>query len=332
MSDDDLTFPLTCVRLRFDCEAITIINLGGLNAGSNLRGALLNVMNRAVCALSAFTPQERLKIDPQHVDTCPVCWLLLHEKQPGQVRRGYALVPPLDSATLLPSGERFSFCITLFGETQRYLAYFVLAVSEMGRIGVGSGRGRFRLRSVTAELPNQSDWVVLKDSDHVIRPPEQPVTHRDLRRKADIDLDVSSPEILTFRFYFRTPLRLIVNKHLLQVTPSFVTLFSHLLKRLDELAFSFAGGYQRSFESRNHLRCLAQAVQMGKHHTHWVEVASGSQRLGRKTWISGLLGWADYSAPAEVWHELLPWLLWGELAQVGKDVVKGDGVFKFVLL
>jgi hypothetical protein len=46
----DQSFPLTALRLRFTCAAETTLHLGGLRAGSNLRGALVNVMRRATCA------------------------------------------------------------------------------------------------------------------------------------------------------------------------------------------------------------------------------------------------------------------------------------------
>jgi len=36
-------------------------------------------------------------------------------------------------------------------------------------------------------------------------------------------------------------------------------------------------------------------------------------------------------APVEVWREPLPWLLWGEITQVGKDTSKGNGVYRLRL-
>jgi hypothetical protein len=38
-----------------------------------------------------------------------------------------------------------------------------------------------------------------------------------------------------------------------------------------------------------------------------------------------------YAATFNVWRALLPWLLWGAVAQVGKDVVKGNGVYDIVI-
>ena len=93
-------FTLTALQLRFTCEALTPIRLNGYNAGSNLRGALGQVMTRAYCAGDAH--------DPAHVSTCPVHWLLAANEHPGEGRRGYALVLPRDTCQVSRDSARES--------------------------------------------------------------------------------------------------------------------------------------------------------------------------------------------------------------------------------
>jgi CRISPR/Cas system endoribonuclease Cas6 (RAMP superfamily) len=62
--------------------------------------------------------------------------------------------------------------------------------------------------------------------------------------------------------------------------------------------------------------------------TRWVDVFSGSNRTGGQTPISGFVGSARYVCDGVAWRALLPWLLWGQVTQVGKDTVKGNGVFR----
>jgi hypothetical protein len=180
-------FTLTALPLRFSCEALTPIRLNGFNAGSNLRGALGNVMTRAYCAGDAH--------DPAHVNTCPVHWLLAANEHPGEERRGYALVPPpppspvlrgeRERAGVYQPGQRFEFGLTLFGHAQRYLPYFILAVPEMGRNGVGPGRGQFALRSVTALDPLAGeDQIVLAEGDSLVRRPDRLITPERVRQAA----------------------------------------------------------------------------------------------------------------------------------------------------
>jgi hypothetical protein len=83
------THPLTftATPLVFVCEALTPLQLDGHRAGSNLRGALGEVMRRAYCGHSTLTPVPspwKGEGDSAHSSTCPVCWLLAADERPGQ--------------------------------------------------------------------------------------------------------------------------------------------------------------------------------------------------------------------------------------------------------
>lgn len=329
MTEMPAVFPLTALRLRFDCRAATDLDLGGLRAGMRLRGALLNVMNRSICALSPFPPPERLRIDPRHVQDCPVCWLQLYEPRPGQVRRAFALQPPLNTPARLPPGTEFSFAITLLGEGRDYLPYFVLAVREIGEVGVGKGRGRFQVLGVFAEHADGSSASVWQSRQGVLQPSQRLMTHDEIATSAVERIQARLNGNGRLNLAFLTPLR-VINEDRLLKTPRFEAFFDALLKRLDELADLYAGGYQRPYDERVRLRQLARQVELVENQTEWVELSSSSSRTGRETWISGLVGRAVYQAPAPVWDELLAWLAWAEVVQVGKDTVKGNGVVRIL--
>ena len=318
MSNSD-SFPLTSLRLRFQCVAESPIQLGGLRAGSNLRGALVNVMRRATCAGDPA--------DAAHVAVCPVCWLVAAKDHPGQERRGYVITAPLKVGETLEAGAGFDFHITLFGQAAQYLPYFVLAVPETGRTGVGAGRGRFALKSIYAEHPLAEDWTVLAEGENIVRPPAQPAAHADILQAAEKVAGSLGDGAARLRVDFLTPLRIILEERLLK-SPDFGAIFNHILRRLDELAVQHAGGVERPLEERQRLWELANRVRLVESQAGWVDVRSGSSRTGQPTWISGLVGSAWYSAPVEAWRELLPWLLWGEITQVGKDTSKGNGVYR----
>jgi hypothetical protein len=318
------SFPLTYLRLRFECRAETRVQLGGLRAGSNLRGALLDVMRRAVCA----DPGSN---DPRHVAQCPVCWLVAANEHPGVERRGYTLVPPLGAAVSVEADAQFAFHITLFGDAVRFLPYFVLAVPEVGRIGVGPGRGRFALSSIWAERPGADDFAVLAVGEKVVHPPDRTVGQTEIYQAAEALAGQIHGRQPRLRIDFRTPLRLIQDERLLK-SSDFGVIFARLLERVDRLAVQYAGAAPREETSRLQLEALANQVRLVETHTSWVEVPSGSSRTGQQTWISGLVGPAWYSASAETWCALLPWLLWGQAAQVGKDTAKGNGVFEIAFV
>lgn len=317
-------FSLTTTHLRFVCEATTPLRLEAdtFRAGSNLRGALGQVMTRTYCAGNAN--------DADHVAQCPVHWLLAANMKPGEERRGYTLVPPLADGQkdCLQVGEPFEFGLTLFGSARQFLPYFILAVPEVGRMGVGPGRGTFGLKRVWAlnPLTGESESL-LEAGSNLVHTPTLVVDHACLEQIADARLHAVDGNDVQVEIEFVTPMRLIRNEQTVKV-PEFPPLFARLLERVDELHQQFANGARRPLEEVKELQGLAARVQLVEVHTRWVEVWSGSQRRGAASPLSGFVGRATFAAPLPVWRTLLPWLLWGELTQVGKDTVKGNGVMR----
>jgi hypothetical protein len=268
-----------------------------------------------------------------------VCWLLAANEHPGEERRGYALLPPLNPPDCYAPGERFSFGLTLFGNALRFLPYFVLAVPEMGRMGVGAGRGRFALRQVWAAAP-LADGLLQGVEDPLQGAGEsQPLLAEGEALVHTPTLMISAERVIgaaeqlagsgRLSLNFLTPTRLVEDGQLLKA-PDFGVFFARLLKRLDELNEQFADGERRPLDEVNALHAFADRVRLIETQTRWVEVWSGSSRTGKETPLSGFVGLATYSAPPEVWAPLLPWLIWGQGTQVGKDVVKGNGWYELV--
>jgi hypothetical protein len=334
-------FSLTTTHLRFVCEATTPLRLDAdvFRAGSNLRGALGQVMLRSYCAGDAN--------DPQHTATCPVHWLLAAKSKPGDDRRTYALVPPLPhgGADFLQRGATFEFGLTLFGNAVQFLPYFILAVPEMGRIGIGPGRGKFELKRVWALNPLTGESECLfGENGNVVRTPTLVVNHaavilnaQGLMHNAHSTRENEETRDWRLGIEFLTPMRLVENGHVPK-SPEFAPLFARLLERLDELNAQFGNGEGgarseergRTREEVMRLRELAAQVQLCEVQSRWVEVFSGSTRRGMSSPLSGFVGRAVFSASRDVWRELLPWLVWGELVQVGKATVKGNGVMRIL--
>ncbi len=353
-------FSLTTTHLRFVCEATTPLNLEieNFRAGQNLRGALGQVMTRTYCPHpQPLSSQERGGGERSHAAVCPVHWLLAANEKPGQERRGYTIVPPCPHPNpptplcfggySLPSeksistgegaylpGERFEFGITLFGNTLKFLPYFVLAVPELGRMGVGPGRGKFSLKSVWAENPlTRERECLLAEGENLVHTPTLTMTHAEVERIANYQLPMTNSNLqhptsnVQFTIDFLTPTRLIEEGDLAKA-PAFDVLFARLLGRLDDLAQQFCSGERRGGEAALTLQRVAEQVRLVESQTRWVEVWSGSQRSNTPSPLSGIVGRATYAALSDVWEPLSPWLLWGQLAQVGKSTVKGNGVIQ----
>jgi hypothetical protein len=312
---------LTITHLRFDLIARDPVRLNRHMAGDYLRNGLASVMLRATCSETHRTSKPA----PEHAAVCPACWLLAAEVDPGSVVRAYSLAPPLPPRDLVESGEPFAFVLTLFGDGFQFLPYFVLAIAELGRLGVGVGRGKFDLRQITAVNPLRSLCEIVKQPDDpLVKVPTLHVAWPDVVAAADqLEQRLSDGEL---RLRFHTPTRLIENGRKLPLkSPDFGVFFQRLLYRLDDLGRQFAGQERRPSDEVAALHQLANQVRLVESQTRWIELWNWSGRKQSKTPIGGFVGAAHYTARS--WTELLPWLVWGQAAQVGKMSIKGNGVY-----
>lgn len=321
------SIPLTAHPLRFTARAETDIVFHEF-AGSALRGALAQVLRRTFC------PEWRAgQTDVLHRALCPVCQLLSWERDTdteGDVRRPYTLTPPLNAPARIEAGETFTFGLTLFGEKLAYLPYLVLAVRGMGDEGVGrrqdnGQRGRFSLERIDAvNHLTGATRTLLAPGRAEVSTQTEPVTHAHvLQAAADLLVRLAAHDG-QLTLHFHTPLRLTQHKAL-QKQPFFAPLIKHVARRVLDLCAQHAGGRPAAVELKRDLFPEAQTVQMVANHTQWWDLAGYSSRLHRKQQLGGLIGSATYVAAD--WAPLLPWLVWGQVTQVGKNTVKGCGIY-----
>jgi hypothetical protein len=330
-------FPLTAIHLVYTCKAIDPIRLHPHKAGGQLRGAFAGVLLRVACPHNGQCPSEA---------QCPACALLREEAHGGDQRRPYALHPPIfapNETGNIPAGQDFRFGITLFGDGLRYLPYLIVPWHGAGELGVGlygnTGRGRFELSEIVSLNPFSGAMeCVLVAGEQVVRLPKNHINHAQILALQPNEMDNLETTIknrhqpITFKLHFGTPMRIISNQEMLRV-PHFGVLFKALLKRLDDLTKQYADPhFRRPREQIDLLEAAANRVMIQATRTEWIDLFSGSTRTYSRTPVGGFIGHAQYSATWSDWHLLRPWLCWGELAQVGKNTVKGDGVMRVEIM
>lgn len=344
-------FTLAVYHLRFALAVETALELNQ-HQGAALRGMLFNALrgpkhNPAL----GFCAQRHLKTcaDCALAAACPVAGLvstLNPQAERGRdIPRPYALVPPLPAQTRYEPGRVFTFGLTLFGQALNLFPYVVMALRQAGPNGLGktlpqSGgrprRGCFALRSAHAiNLLTGETQDVLEPGSNLVQRPGLPVTHSQIVETSRYWLAGAETNNKNGRFdltlTFITPTRLVAQKRLLK-TPHFAPLFHRLLERLLTLEEAFGRPEAAPTElietrpDKNSLLALADRVELVDDRTGWEEVWSYSARQGKKTPIGGLMGPATYRASGQVWETLLPYLMWGQVIHVGKNVVKGDGM------
>lgn len=321
-------FDFTLHHIRFTAEATTPILMDEYK-GSALRGAWNGYMQKAYCGAPPAARE-----DPLHQAMCPVCYLTNRETGP-ETRRPFALQPPLSRQRRFEPGERFQFGFTLFNQAQGLFPYVLLALREVGESwGLGQwleayrGRGRYRLARVEGWNPHTGEEeVLLAEGGQMVHSPALAVTNETIQRRAE-KLLAEPGALLTLTFL--TPLRVIYHDHLMHEF-AFSFFFQRLLERLYGLAEQFspnpaAFGRPELIGDVERLLPLAEQVQVMDDRTRWWDVKGYSKRQESETKIGGLVGGVDLVC--QDWGPLLPYLLWGQSLQVGKNVVKGGGWYE----
>lgn len=316
---------LVAHHLRFTVRAATTIVFHDFK-GSALRGAIAGYLKRTYC------PEWRAeRTDPLHQAICPICQLLSYELTPedgGDIRRPFALQPPLTSQNVFEPGESFAFGITLFGNQIVYLPYLILAVQAVGEDGLGARgadgrRGRFQLEHIeSVHLLNGARETLWSSGSAFVQTTTLPITHVDVLKAArELERQLQAYQN-RLAVVFLTPTRLIQAGHTVK-SANFFPFVKQVVLRVLDLCAQYGEG-RPDIVLKRHIFPAADAVQLVRDETEWWDVAGYSSRLGRAQRLGGLIGTAIYQTRA--WSTLLPWLMWGTIVQVGKNVVKGCGV------
>ncbi len=325
-----MPYPFTIHHLRFTAVVVTDIEMGEFK-GSALRGAWQSHLRTLYCAERGSA--ARGAVDPLHASLCPVCYLLSREADKSDNRRPYAFEPPLTPQSRFVAGERFSFGMSIVGRAIQFLPYIVLSVQQMGETqGLGRAihsdrrRGTFRLERIAEINPlAETERTLFVAGDPMIQMPQSPVDEAQVAaasaawaaRLAD------AGNCLTLEFL--TPTRIIHAERLVH-RPTFVPLLARLVDRVITLRVQFAELPPLSYEEKGELLAWGEQVELVRDETVWWDVKGLSTRLGRPQPLGGFVGRATYRT-AE-WARLLPWLLWGASAHVGKNAVKGGGWYR----
>lgn len=339
-----LHVPLTVHHLTFHCRAQEPITWHPFK-GSAVRGAFAGVLQRTFCPERRDASHSR-EAGKVHAAVCPVCQLLSmpqDEEADGDLRRPYAIRPPLDNRARYAAGEPFAFTVTLFGDHLGYLPYLALGAEGMGTGGIGrkderGRRGRFTIESISSTNPlTNATAILMRPGERMVQGVTAAVDNAHVADAAAQLADCLEARDNRLTVNFTTPTRLIRRKRKIS-TPDPFQLIKNAALRILDLSAQFGGGRPttglqgngptgQALELKRDLYPYADAVALVKDETRWWDVSGYSGRLRQAQRLGGFTGRATYTAAD--WRPLLPWLLWASQVQVGKNTVKGCGLIEF---
>ena len=313
---------LTLVYYRFTLQAIDPLELP-VNKAATLRGGFGHVFKQLACS-QPWTCGAKCDLG----NRCAYGYIFETSPSPDSERlsknsdipRPFIIQPPRDQRTTIIAGEEFSFGLVLVGYAMNYLPHFLAVFRELGHVGLGKTRGKYRLNAIEAILPytGQVETVYHRD-DPTIKMTNLVITSRMIT-----DLATALPDDrLSVDFLTATRLKH-QDKWLWDDIP-FAVLVRTLLGRVSSLSY-FHCGQELDVDFRG-LIDQAQTVKTIRRDLEITEWSRVSGRQHQPIEMGGLIGRVTYQGDLVPY---LPLLALGELVHVGKGTVFGNGQYHIV--
>ncbi len=327
----------TFAQFQFVLTAADSIHLPAYK-GSTLRGAFGHAFKKVVCVgrgrvCGSCLLKEKC-VYSYVFETPPPADTSRMRKYPF-TPHPFVILPPLEGKRTYKQNETVSFELTLIGRSIDYLPYFIYTFDELGKMGLGKGKGRYQLQEVKAIGQGEKRKVQdkrLKEEDEILIYSEIDKTLKNNFKVLKVDdLLLYHPRLsgppstfdhspLTLSFI--TPTRLKFDGTL-SSRVEFHVLLRNLLRRISLLSYFHCAkeldlDFKRLIEE-------AKGVTIQKENLRWFDWERYSTRQETKMKMGGFVGSVTYEGNFD---EFIPFLLLGESIHVGKGTSFGLGKYK----
>lgn len=305
-------------KLQFTIEAIDPIVLPNYK-GSTFRGGFGNVFRRVVCALKRKDCKDcilKTKCVYAYIfeTSPPEDAGIMNMKRYESIPHPFIIEPPLESGRAYRPKEPMSFNLILIGRAVDYLPYFIYTFDELGKTGIGKGRGRYGVIEVA-----ENSGVVYSSEDKTVRN----AAPDELNIPENSGLESDSDRLITLKFI--TPLRLNYKRDFV-VDLEFHILIRSLLRRLCLLYYFHCERREPSWDHKK-LISMAEKVAVKSSALKWRDWERYSARQDTRMKMGGLVG--DITFRGNI-APFLPILKAGETLHIGKGTSFGLGKFEIV--
>lgn len=232
----------------------------------------------------------------------------------------FVIEPPDAGRRTYEPGEQLDFRLILVGRSVEYLPYFIYSFHELGKMGIGKGRGKFTLEKVIHESVStgaeQEETAIYDGRERRLVQPEAPVSWAEI---------IDSPPPDRLHISFLNPTRIKYQGRLTKDL-EFHVLFRNLLRRISLLSYFHCG--QRLDDSE--FRALidrAKGIMTVKNGLYWYDWNRWSNRQCTRMKMGGFMGEITYEGDlGPFW----PYIRLGEYVHVGKGSSFGLGRYVVV--
>lgn len=224
----------------------------------------------------------------------------------------FVIEPPECNDKRYEPGDTVIFNLLLIGRAIDYLSYFIYTFKELGKVGIGKGRGKYSLTEV--RVADKGNRIVYTKEDNIIRHSEASIINLpDFMTSDKVDS-------LTLRFI--TPLRIKYKRDFV-VEPEFHILIRSLLRRLGLLYYFHCANREPSWDYGKIID-HSQTVSISSSSLKWFDWERYSARKDARVRLGGLIGEITYRGDIS---SFIPLLKAGEILHIGKGTSFGLGRF-----
>lgn len=239
--------------------------------------------------------------------------------QSSNLPHPFVIEPPATDQRIFNPGDEIDFGLVLIGKSLDYLPYFVFAFFQLGQMGLGSGKGKFHLKSVLAiDQPGNAP-------DHPIYDGQTQMLNNDFSVWNLPDILAASEKISSdsLQLNFLTPTRLTDQNQLANQLP-FDLLIRSILRRVSLLGRIHCGtSWELPFNEI--IETAQKSIQTIREAFHWSDWERYSTRQKQRMKLGGIIGTVTYSGPLA---PFIPFILSGEFVHLGKNTTFGLGQYR----
>ncbi|MCF6157630.1 MAG: CRISPR system precrRNA processing endoribonuclease RAMP protein Cas6 [wastewater metagenome] len=209
--------------------------------------------------------------------------------------------------------------LTLIGKAVEYLPYCILAFERLGMTGIGKGRGKYLVESVST-LKDDVETMVFSGKEKRLSGKGYSVSFASIMSGREADrqrwFQKRSLEIT-----FVTPGRFEYDGEVVTRELEFHILFRSILRRLSTLLYFHCNNVTLPIDYKQFIGD-AMSVKIDGNNLSWQDYRRYSTRREKRMTLGGLTGTIRYQGNLE---PFIPFLLLAEYIHVGKSVSFGFG-------
>lgn len=289
--------------------------------GSTLRGGFGHSFRRVCCTMSQDQDCKTCMLN----QTCPYAYIFETPKvngmelghQADNLPHPFVIEPPQIEQTEFQAGDEFEIGLVLFGKSVSFLPYFVYTFDQMGRMGLGKGRGTFELTTAFAH----NDFFE-EDKTEIYNNKTQMLNGNFKVWKLEDILSVQQQNNGKLSINVLTPTRILHKNGLVRDIP-FDLFIRTLLRRISLLGRIHCES-NWDLPYKDILDQAANQVRLVTNNTSWHDWERYSNRQKKRMNMGGIVGNLIYEGELA---PFMPLIQLGQFTHIGKNTTFGLGKY-----